>query len=73
MRPEIHVLQDWPAAMCAKLAAQYLDVSPPQFARIEAEYPDRLRPMSLLPKGEKKWSRVQLDEFIAFKRIEEAG
>ena len=72
-RPEIHVLQDWPAAMSAQLAALYLDVSVSQFRNFVSQYPDRLRAFTLVPKGDKKWSREQLDGFLEFRRMEQAG
>ena len=67
MKPEIHVIQDWPAAMRKSLAAQYLDVCPSQFDRFIKLYPAWLKPFNLINKGDARWSRADLDKFIEFR------
>lgn len=73
MRPEVEltVLKEWPSAMPAKLAAQYLGVKPDYFRRLVDNYPAILRPFNYQPGADKFWSRRALDEFREYR--ERAG
>lgn len=55
-------LPHWPARMCEKLAAAYLDISPSAFR-------DRVRsrayPQPVRDGGKVYWARLQLDHFVA--------
>ena len=52
----------WPARMCEKMAAAYLDISPSAFReRVKS----RVYPQPVRDGGKVYWARLQLDHFIA--------
>lgn len=66
--PEITIVQAWPAVLDTKTAAAYIGESPSQFIKIVRLYPTRLRSYNLLPNGETRFDRADIDAFIAWRK-----
>jgi hypothetical protein len=65
MIPAVHLIQDWPFDMDESLSASFLAVSQPQFRKLVGLYgSDYLRPHNLLPGGDNRWTRHQLEKFV---------
>jgi hypothetical protein len=65
----IVILKDWPAALGRTEASAYLGVSASHFRELCQTYPDKLRPLNYLPKGDAKWLRSELDSFLEWRKV----
>ncbi len=61
----------WPAAMRAKTAAEYLDVSVPQFRTVADREIPAIQYAS--PRGDRYWLREDLDAYLERKRRSAVG
>lgn len=69
MSEPIVLVKVWPEALGQKEAAICLGVSESQFKKLVRLYPDKLRPFNLLPKGDPRWLKRTLDEFLAWREV----
>lgn len=66
--PAVTIVNEWPAVLGRHEAAAYVSQTPAQWERITRLYPDRLRTFNLLPNGETKWRRVDIDAFLDWRQ-----
>jgi hypothetical protein len=68
VQPAVTLVQDWPFDMNEEMAAAFLSCSRPHFRSLVGLYgTDYLRPHNLLPGGENRWSRDQLERFVKWR------
>jgi hypothetical protein len=66
--PSLTVINEWPAVMGTADAAAYLGESTSQFTRLVRLYPNKLRTFNLLPNGEVKFRREDIDAYIEWRQ-----